>query len=181
MSFRSGDVYGSKISASRARVRKVLSTPKKTSANGALRERIALLSAAPASPLLTNATDTSLAASNAWTTVLESEKESWVMTVSVSGCAVLGAQAPSARMNVRIRRFIATSHSGSGSARPTPMDDKKQTGLNADLCGRAGHLIADAARSFRQEHLASQRPLQPGGPDTCHRRSPRHERDEISG
>src|SRR6188508_1540550 len=82
MPARAGDWYGSKMPASSARERNVLSTPYITSASGASLARIALLTIAPASPDMRMSTVTPLACSKAALTSSETAKESWVMTVN---------------------------------------------------------------------------------------------------
>src|SRR5262249_13570035 len=87
MLFRAGAGYGSKIPALSARLRKVLSTPKNTSASGLSLLMIALFSAAPASPDFRIWTVAPDCYSNALGPTSLTLKLSWVMTISFSPAA----------------------------------------------------------------------------------------------
>ena len=77
-----GDWYGSKMPASSARERNVLSTPYMTSASGASLARMAWLTIAPASPDLSMFSVTLFCCSNAALTSSVIANASWVITVS---------------------------------------------------------------------------------------------------
>src|SRR6266536_1511797 len=77
--------YFSNTPACRARLRKVLSTPKKTSPTGFDFVRITWLSAAPASPACSTFTLMPVWRSNAFRTDFDTAKESWVTSVIVVG------------------------------------------------------------------------------------------------
>src|SRR4029078_11409164 len=79
----SGERYSANTPDCSARLRNVLSTPKKTSPIGFDLVRITWLSAAPASPACTTFTWMPVRSSNACSTRFETANESWVTNVIV--------------------------------------------------------------------------------------------------
>src|SRR6478609_5817775 len=83
MSARPGDVYGSKMPASSALLRNVLSTPKSTSPCGRFLVRIAVLTTLPASPFLSTLTVIPVFLVKSARVFLDSANESYVTSVTV--------------------------------------------------------------------------------------------------
>jgi hypothetical protein len=91
--------YVSKMPASSAFERNVLSTPKRTSPSGLPFVRIAWLSIAPASPALTTLTVMPVSFVNAFSTPSEAANESWVSSRIVTGLLLAaGRDAPSSAL-----------------------------------------------------------------------------------
>src|SRR6478735_10919105 len=83
MSASAGDVYGSKIPASSALLRNVLSMPKSTSPCGRFLVRIAVLTTLPASPFLSTLTVMPVCLVKSASVFFESANESYVTRVTV--------------------------------------------------------------------------------------------------
>jgi len=104
-----GDSYGSKISSSSARPIKVLSTPKKISANGLFLLKMAWLSAAPASPEGSSSTLVLFSASNCAiisSLMLKLSCDIIVMTagsVCAGASVAVGAQAKRLKVNIEAK------------------------------------------------------------------------------
>src|SRR5512143_3720652 len=138
------------MSELKARDRNVLSTPYKTSAKGACFARIALLRAAPASPLLMMFTLALFACSNAWMTVSVAAKESCVITFNVwgpVGCCPeheAASRLTSTKARIFFMGFLELDLN-LHCFRPPAMDHEQQAGRNTDLRCRLQHFVADAA------------------------------------
>src|SRR5690606_22470184 len=122
------EAYGTKAPESSARLRKVLSTPKKRSASGASLLRMILLSASPASPSVRICTRALCSVSNWRSTSSPMAKESCVATVSVAGCGAASwegatgtawqpasATTASSKIGRIRRRFMIASRNKNGS------------------------------------------------------------------
>src|SRR5512146_2056514 len=145
---------------------------------------MALLSAAPASPLLMMLTLALLACSKALMTVSVAANESWVITFRVCGPAgCCDEQDASSRLISRKARmvFMVSFELLLHRWQPPAVDHEQQAGRDTDVRFRLQHFIADAAGLVGIQGFAVQHPAKPLGADTLHVGPPRDQRHDIPG
>src|SRR5680860_331411 len=155
------------MSASAARLRKVLSTPKITSPSGSSAVRIAWFSVAPASPAGSTFTFTPVSAVNASSTSSETANESWVTSVSLSSSDELSEQ-PAATIT-------ATARAASTRRMSVPLgiglDGEHGPVLDPHFGDGVGQDVADATCRPGLEVFAFERVPEPARANTARRPS----------
>src|SRR6266550_8279068 len=150
--------------SSRARLSRVLSTPKNTSPRGLLLVRIAWLTAAPASPDGSTSTFTPVCFVNCRMTLFETLNESCVMSVIVVPLEPVGADAVAAT-GPAAATAVARIETAIVSTRSRRMSGSSEVGLHGqqgavlDRDGRDGfgELVAQPPGGSGQEVLAVER------------------------
>ena len=170
----SGDLYGTKMPSSSARLSSVLSTPKNTSPSGLFLVRIAWLTAAPASPDGSTSTLTPVFFVNWRMTRFEALNESWVMSVIVVSSEPAGADAVAATgpptANAATRSETARVSTGSrrmSGSSEVGLDGQQGAVFERDGRDGFGELVAQPARGSGQEVFVVERIPQAGRPDSA--------------